>query len=200
MQKLQTLLLIALALCLCLTACGQTATEIPAEAPAVSAPVEQPAEEPVEEPVPEIPSGPVSEGDPYRDFTATLSDGSTFTLSDHEGKVILMNFWATWCGYCVMEMPAFPRLVERYGDDLVVVSVNCGESAETIASFLENNEYPCPVVIDEAYEVCNLYPTDGIPYTVVIAPSGKIGHIMAGGADADTMYAYYSTIIDLMLA
>ena len=76
------------------------------------------------ETTPEGPAAPIAEGDAYRDFTAPLADGGEFTLSDHEGKVILLNFWATWCGPCVGEMPAFERLQETYGEDLALVAVN----------------------------------------------------------------------------
>ena len=54
------------------------------------------------------------------DFTATLADGSSFTLSEHRGSVILLNFWATWCGPCVGEMPAFEQLNNEYGDEVVI--------------------------------------------------------------------------------
>ena len=146
-----------------------------------------------------VPSGPVAQGDAYRDFTTTLVDGSDFTLSDYEGKVILLNFWATWCGPCVGEMPAFTQLVETYGEDLALLAVNCGEDEETVTAFLEKNGYTFPVALDPEYEISSLYPTDGIPYTVVIGPDGTVAVTQVGAADADTMYAHYCEVIDGLL-
>lgn len=148
----------------------------------------------------ETASGPIAEGDAYRDFTATLADGSSFTLSDHEGKVILLNFWATWCGPCVGEMPAFEQLQETYGDDLVLLAVNCGEDEATVTGFLEKNGYTFPVALDTEYEISQLYPTDGIPYTVIIGADGKVSATQVGAADADTMYAHYCEVVDGLLA
>ena len=145
-------------------------------------------------------SGPIAEGDAYRDFTATLTDGSEFTLSDHEGKVILLNFWATWCGPCVGEMPAFEKLQETYGEDLVLLAVNGGEDEETVKAFLEENGYTFPVALDPDYAVSDLYPTDGIPYTVIIGTDGKVAATQVGAYDADTMYAHYSELVDSALA
>ena len=145
-------------------------------------------------------SGPIAEGDAYRDFTATLTDGSEFTLSDHEGKVILLNFWATWCGPCVGEMPAFEQLQETYGEDLVLLAVNSGEDEGTVKAFLEENGYTFPVALDPRYEVALLYPSDSIPYTVIIGADGKVAAIQLGAADADTMYAHYCELIDGLLA
>lgn len=145
------------------------------------------------------PSGPVSIGEEYRDFTATLADGSSFTLSEQEGKVILLNFWATWCGPCVGEMPAFPRLIEDYGDQLSLIAVNCGEDADTVRGFLDQNGYTFPVALDEEYTVSALYPTDGIPYTVVIAQNGRIVATQLGADTADKMYEHYAALIDGML-
>ncbi len=144
-------------------------------------------------------SSPVAAGDSYRDFTAVLADGSTFTLSDHEGSVILLNFWATWCGPCVGEMPAFPRLVEKYGDDLTLIAVNLGEDEETVKGFLEDRGYDFPVALDPEEAVGALYPTDGIPYTVLIGRDGKVASIHLGADRADVMFEFYCGEIDGLL-
>jgi len=142
---------------------------------------------------------PISEGDPCRDFTASLADGGSFTLSEQEGKAVLLNFWATWCGPCVGEMPAFPRLIEKYGDKLCLVAVNCSEEATAVKKFLSDNGYTFPVVLDPEGEVAALYPSDGIPYTLIIAPDGTVSHIAVGAGDADSMFEYYSREIDKAL-
>lgn len=144
-------------------------------------------------------SAPVEEGDRYRDFTAALADGGELTLSDCEGKVILLNFWATWCSPCVGEMPAFPRLMEKYGDDLALIAVNCGEDEETVKSFLTKNSYSFPVVLDVEGKVSALYPSDGIPYTLIITPGGTVSHIALGAGSADLMFDEYSREIDKAL-
>lgn len=143
--------------------------------------------------------GPVEVGDDYRDFTAILTDGSSFTLSDHAGSVILINFWATWCGPCVREMPAFPMLIEKYGEDLTLLAVNAGELEESVQRFLEKNGYEFPVALDTEGEICNLYPSDGIPYTVLIGKDGTIASIHLGADTADAMYAVYCEEIDGLL-
>ena len=147
------------------------------------------------ETTPEGPAAPIAEGDAYRDFTAPLADGGEFTLSDHEGKVILLNFWATWCGPCVGEMPAFEQLQETYGEDLVLLAVNSGEDEETVKGFLEETGYTFRVGLDLDYTVFSLYPSEFIPYTVV-----KVASIQLGAGDADVMYEHYCELIDGLLA
>lgn len=145
------------------------------------------------------PTGPAKVGQTYRDFSGTLVSGDSFTLSDHLGSVIMLNFWATWCGPCVGEMPAFPKLVEKYGDDLTLVAVNIGEDSDTVTAFLEKQGYLFPVVLDEDYTISDLYPTDGIPYTLIIGKDGVISKIHLGADDADTMFETYSSDIDAAL-
>lgn len=152
-----------------------------------------------EDPDSKEPEGPLQVGDDYRDFTATLADGSSFTLSDHEGTVMLLNFWATWCGPCVREMPAFPMLVEKYGEDLTLLAVNLGEAEESVKRFLTGKGYEFPVALDQQSEIGNLYPSDGIPYTVLIGRDGKIASIHLGASTADAMYAAYCEEIDELL-
>ena len=137
---------------------------------------------------------------PAPDFTLVDQYGEEHTLSEYRGKTVFLNFWATWCGPCVGEMPAFEKLQETYGEDLALLAVNCGEDEDTVTSFLEKNGYTFPVVLDPEYEVCLLYPSEFIPYTVIIGTDGKVAAIETGADDADTMYAYYCETIDGLLA
>lgn len=143
------------------------------------------------------PGAPLKSGNKAPDFTAELIDGSTITLSDLKGKPVIINFWATWCGPCVREMPAFERLKEDFGDEIGIIAVNCGDDADTVKDFASENGYTFPIALDESYEVTMLYPTNSIPYTVVIDANGKITHISAGAADADTMYGKYKEALGL---
>lgn len=139
---------------------------------------------------------PLNEGDSAPDFTISLADGSEFTLSDQQGKIVLLNFWATWCGPCVREMPAFERLEEDCGEDVVILAVNCMEYADTVTAFIEENGYTFPIAIDEEGIVSAKYPTQGIPYTLVIDGDGIVQNIYVGAADADTQYNEYKSAID----
>ena len=136
------------------------------------------------------------EGGEMRDFTGETVTGDKFTLSDQKGKVIMLNFWATWCGPCVGELPAFPKLIEKYGDSLSLVTVNCGEDKETVESFLSENGYDFTVLMDTDYAISDIYPTDGIPYTLIFDRDGKISHIQLGAGDADEMFEAYCEMID----
>ena len=137
------------------------------------------------------PGMPIKEGVAAPDFTGELMDGTSITLSELQGKPVIINFWATWCGPCVKEMPAFERLKDDFGDKIGIIAVNCGDDAETVKDFVEENGYTFPVVLDEEYSISMLYPTNSIPYTVVLDAEGKVTHISTGALDADTMYERY---------
>ncbi len=190
-------LVMAAALCLTLAACSaQTvAKDILSDMP-----------EDVKEQLPEeltgaledIPDVPL-EGTRYTDFTGTLLGGGEYTLSDQEGKVILLNFWATWCDPCVGEMPAFPRLMEKYGDELALVAVDQEEDEQTVADFMAEAGYDFPVVLDTDGSISALYPSMGIPYTVIIAPDGTVASTSLGADSADEMFEEYCKDIDAAL-
>ena len=99
---------------------------------------------------------------PAPDFTLTDQYGETHTLSDYQGQTVFLNFWATWCGPCKMEMPDIQALYEEWDEnagDLVVLGVagpGIGQegSAEDIAAFLEENGYTYPVVMDRPGGQC----------------------------------------------
>lgn len=139
----------------------------------------------------------VEEGCSAPDIELHYLDGSSAELSDYRGKTVLLNLWATWCGPCVGEMPAFPRLQEEFGDQLQIIAVNCGDSADTVEQFAEGNNYTFPIALDEKYEIMmNTYRTSSIPYTVIIDETGIIRHISVGAQDADTMFDQYKEAIE----
>ena len=138
----------------------------------------------------------LSEGSTAPDFTAELNDGSSFVLSDHEGEVILLNFWATWCGPCVEEMPAFQKLYEEYGDKIQILAVDLSEDKSTVDAFVSDAGYTFPIAYDENGEIGNKYPSDGIPYTVVIGKDGKVSSIFLGSNGADEQYKKYRSALE----
>lgn len=143
--------------------------------------------------------GEVSEGDMAPNFTAETTDGNTFILSEQSGRVVLLNFWASWCGPCVAEMPAFEQLYQEYEDEICILAVNCSEDEETVDRFVEQNQYTFPVAYDIDGSIIEKYPTYGIPYTLVIDQNGEVQNIYLGAEDAETQYMEYKSAIDALL-
>ena len=134
---------------------------------------------------------PAQVGEEISDFEASLLDGSTFKLSEHRGKVVMVNVWATWCPPCVGEMPDLEKLSQDYADQLVILGLNCGEAKATVADFIEENGYTYPIALDEQYELnMSLFYTDAIPYTVIINPEGVVTQTHLGMADYATFESY----------
>jgi len=130
------------------------------------------------------------------DFTADMLDGSTFTLSEAKGKVVLINIWATWCGPCCGEMPAFQKLDEEYGDKLQIVAVNYAEKRGDVKAFMDENGYTFPVAFDDMGEISAKYPSQGIPYTIIIDKEGAISKTFVGAQSADVQYDLYKKAIE----
>ncbi|MCR4739948.1 MAG: TlpA family protein disulfide reductase [Lachnospiraceae bacterium] len=137
----------------------------------------------------------LNEGDVAPDFTVELAGGDSLTLSDYDDRIVLLNFWATWCPPCVREMPAFENLYHDMGDEVLILGINCMEPESDVDDFLKDFGYTYPIGYDENGVIGDYYPTDGIPYTLVI-DHGIIERIFIGASDADEMYLEYSSAIE----
>ena len=103
---------------------------------------------------------------------------------------MLINLWASWCSPCVREMPDIDRL-KQDNPELVVLAVNVGESAADAEKFIQDNSYGFTWVIDESGEIGRAYPSDGIPYTIIIDKQGDIQEIFLGSpSDAYNTYGH----------
>ncbi len=126
----------------------------------------------------EAPSGSVQgELKPSQRFTLPDTKGQAVsldrTLAQH--KSVLVNFWATWCSYCVEEMPDLIKLQDRVGKDgFTVLAVNVGETAEQASYFIRKQGLNFPVVLDTDSTVAQNYGLVGIPVSYLIDPGGKI--------------------------
>jgi thiol-disulfide isomerase/thioredoxin len=114
-------------------------------------------------------------GQTATDFTLADLSGKKHSLKALRGKVVMLDFWASWCGPCRRQMP----LVEKLGKELepkglVVYAVNQGESAETARRYLEKNRYGTTTLLDSKLEVGKQYKAVGIPTLVIIDRQGKI--------------------------
>jgi len=138
------------------------------------------AEQPVQllHEVPERPAAP--------DFSIKDMDGSVHTLSAYRGKVVILNFWATWCPPCREEMPSMERAWEKLRhEDIVMLAINVGEDEDTIFEFTASYPVEFPLLLDRESAVISNWPVRGLPTTFVIDPQGKIVYRAIGGRDWD---------------
>lgn len=123
---------------------------------------------------------PVAPGFSLQDLAA-----EKVSLSDYQGKVVLVNFWATWCMPCRQEMPSMERLWQKYQNkDFVVVAVSTDEgSPARVKSFVKRLKLSFPVVLDPESTVSDLYQVSGLPVSYLIDQEGHIVSKVTGSAD-----------------
>jgi thiol-disulfide isomerase/thioredoxin len=116
------------------------------------------------------------------DFTIPDMNGVDVNLASFRGKVILLNFWATWCGPCKLEIPDLVELQDQYADDLVVLGFSVDDTAEQIRPYASEYQMNYPVLVGLGHEnVQEAYgPLFGIPVTVLIDRDGRIAKKMSG--------------------
>jgi peroxiredoxin len=128
-------------------------------------------------------SGTVTSG-PAPDFTLDSLNGGSITLSDLDGRMVVLDFWATWCHPCVESLDHLQQLHEHYANqDLVVLAINVGETRDEIAGFVEDYGYTFTVLLDTNDRVTETYGVQGIPHTLVVDQYGEVHHRL-GGPDA----------------
>ena len=123
-----------------------------------------------------------STGEPAPEIAGPTTQGETFRLSDHKGKVVLVNFWATWCGPCRMEIPDLVALQERYGPrGFTVVGVSTDDQGlDYVRAFIQKSpiNYPILVVPDGVKEAYGGVPA--IPASFLINKRGQIVYSVEG--------------------
>jgi peroxiredoxin len=108
------------------------------------------------------------------DFEGQLLSGGTFQLREQRGKVVFLNFWATWCAPCLKEMPDMQELQAELEDEIVVLAVGMGEDAERITKFQRKHNFQFAILPDPEMEVTQLYGVRNIPITYLIDPKGVV--------------------------
>jgi peroxiredoxin len=107
-------------------------------------------------------------------FTLTDLSGTTWTLKDLRGKVVLVNFWATWCPPCRKEMPDLETLNQRFGPQGLVILGISDEDAATVSPFIAQQKVTYPILLDPGRKVNELFQIDGIPKTFIYGRDCKI--------------------------
>lgn len=131
---------------------------------------------------------------PAMDFSVYKQDGSEVNLSDFYGTPIVVNFWATWCGPCKSELPAFEQLYREYGENIIFMMVNLTDGAQEtvkdVNKFVMDNNYTFPVYFDTEADAALTYSVYSIPATLFIDADGNIVASHMGAMSESTLRNY----------
>ena len=120
-------------------------------------------------------------GKPAPDFWFTTDQGESTSLSAFRGKIVLLNFWATWCGPCRSEIPYIQRIYNEWSEEeLVMLAINVSEGADDVTSFVQSNSLSFPVLLDSQGQVAARYLVPGLPTTFFMDKQGLIQEVKVG--------------------
>ena len=132
-----------------------------------------------------------AQGSEAPDFTVYDLEGNAHKLSDFRGKPVLLNFWASWCGPCQMEMPDFQKYYESHGDQVnfVIVNLTDGqqETVESASAFIEEKGYSFPVYYDTDIDAAMKYGVSAVPVSYFIDAEGYFVAWAQGALSADML-------------
>jgi peroxiredoxin len=133
-----------------------------------------------------VPAAAVNLQDEAPDFTLKSLEGTNLRLEEYRGQVVLINFWASWCGPCRQEMPLLDRLHQRYLDTgFAVLGVNVEGEEAPARELIDKIPVTFPVLIDEGQAVSELYRLEAMPSTVVVDRDGVVRYIHRGYKPGD---------------
>ena len=137
-------------------------------------------------------------GEAVPNFTLRQPDGQVVALSDYRGKIVLLNFWATWCAPCIEEMPSLNRLAERYaGKGLEIVAVSVDEDPAAYQDFLSKNQISFLTLRDPSRNTSERYGTFKLPESYLISRDGRLLQKIIGAADwtSSEMISYVESLL-----
>ncbi len=130
---------------------------------------------------------------PAPNFNMVLPDGRYLSLADLQGRPVLLNFWATWCGPCRLEMPELVDEANR-NQDLVILAINVQQELTQLQPFAEEFQMIMPVVLDSDAALRQLYEVSGMPTSVFINREGNVAVIWKGALTAKTLQDFLKEI------
>jgi peroxiredoxin len=131
---------------------------------------------------------PVADRPAAPDFALKDIDGKLRRLSENRGKVVLVNFWATWCPPCRREMPSMQRAWKQLkGENFEMLAINVGEDEDTIFGFTFSTgvELTFPILLDRDAQVIKAWPVIALPTSFIVDPQGRIVYRAVGGREWD---------------
>jgi peroxiredoxin len=115
------------------------------------------------------------------DFSLATPEGGTFRLADHRGKVVMVNFWATWCPPCLEEMPAMDRLYRQHREaDFVLVAVSVDADPKKVAPFVTQHKLTFPIGLDPKMDLANGYGVRALPSSFLVGRDGNLAALAIG--------------------
>ncbi len=135
-------------------------------------------------------------GAPAYNFALNDLQGNPVLLSDFQGKTVMINFWATWCGYCRAEIPAMVELYdERRDQGFEIVAVNVAENPANVAGFVERFDMRFPVLLDRTGRVAVAYRVRGMPTSIFVDERGIIQAAVVGALSKPAMRRYVDELM-----
>jgi peroxiredoxin len=123
---------------------------------------------------------------PAPEFTLTALSGQQGGLSQYKGQVVMVNFWATWCGPCQQEMPLLDQMYKKYKPaGFTLIGVNVDKEAPAVKELLARKPVSFPVLLDPANAVSKAYHVDEMPSSVIIDRKGEIRYVHRGYKPGD---------------
>ena len=136
-------------------------------------------------------------GKPAPDFRISTLDGSPVELAEFKGKVLILDFWATWCGPCVSELPKLSSVAKQFPTEQVtLLTIDQEEPKDSIEAFLSARQLKVRVGLDSG-KLANKFGVDSLPTTVIVDPKGNVAFVRVGAAD-DTELKLKSAIEKLL--
>lgn len=124
------------------------------------------------------------------DFELSDLSGQTLRLSEQRGKIVLINFWATWCGPCRAEMPLLQQTQERFADQLIILAVNNDETPEKVQAFIDELDLRLSILLDPGAQISQQYRVSGFPTTLMVDAQGILRYRHIGLLNQDTLSGY----------
>jgi thiol-disulfide isomerase/thioredoxin len=122
-------------------------------------------------------------GKPAPAIELDLLDGKKFRLADHKNKVVVLDFWASWCGPCLQTMPLVDKVAREFADQGVeLVTINLEETPERVHTALDRLKLESAVALDKEGRVAERYGATSIPQTVIVDRDGKVARLFVGGS------------------